>query len=991
MSSTSSSRGSVWRRWDPHVHLPGTLFNDQFGNLGIPEALDILASRTPSIEAIGITDYFTTASYRRAAEAAAEGAGEGITLIFPNVEMRFATATRKEVAVNVHLLCAPEDVEGLERFLARLTFPFRDQVFRCDDMDLRRLGRLESGESTLPDDAALRAGATLFKIDFSQLKEAFDNDAWARDHILVAVPGSNNDGTAGLQSHDGAFKALRQSIERFAHIIFSGHPKQREFWSGQGVLSEREIVERYKGKKLCIHGSDAHDPDRLGMPADDRRCWLKGAPSFETLKMACLAPETRSHIGPTDPLDGYQHGRIANVSVTGNSWFRESGLAINPGLVAVIGARGSGKTALADLIAVGAGSDEPFNNPASFIRRAGGLLHGLTSELHWTDGQRTSSTISPQRTADPFQLRGVRYLSQQFVEQLCAADGVSDELLNEIERVVFASLPPGDRQGASDFRELLAIRLQAAKSRQEDELDTIAEFSDRISSEAILHRSVQAKENELGRLRREVEELEKQVTTLTKQADPTRSQRLQLVTEVLEARDRQLQAVIRRRTNLEALRSAATSASSRVFPRLLQRLKTDHPDSGLTDEQWAAFRPRFSGDVDRILSSQLGEVQARQAAIAGPSGLHQSKVNLDDLDVEGLRGQTVVVLEAERARLGKLVGLDATRAADLQKVHLRVAEARAQIERLEGALQHAAGAPERRAALQAERSAHYAAYFDALIEEENQLRELYAPLADKLAGFGTSAAKLQLSVKRKVDVHRWAEDGEDLLDLRTTGTFRGTGEMERHAAEELLEAWAAGDGAQAAQAIVEFSAKHTPDFQAQRKIPREGDSEAAYQQWHRDFSRWLYGLGHISISYTLNYGPLSIERLSPGSRGIVLLLLYLAVDRSELDPLIIDQPEENLDPESVYQELVSLFREASRRRQIIMVTHNANLVVNTDVDQVIVAHCESFAENQLPPIQYLTGGLEDPEVRQAVCDVLEGGADAFRERARRLRIPVEGP
>jgi len=120
----------------------------------------------------------------------------------------------------------------------------------------------------------------------------------------------------------------------------------------------------------------------------------------------------------------------------------------------------------------------------------------------------------------------------------------------------------------------------------------------------------------------------------------------------------------------------------------------------------------------------------------------------------------------------------------------------------------------------------------------------------------------------------------------------------------------------------------------------------------------------------------------------VLLLLYLAVDRSESDPLIIDQPEENLDPESIYTELVRLFRDASRRRQIIMVTHNSNLVVNTDVDQVIVAHCDHLEEGKLPPLEYLSGGLEDPDVRQAVCDVLEGGAEAFRQRARRLRLSL---
>jgi energy-coupling factor transporter ATP-binding protein EcfA2 len=140
------------------------------------------------------------------------------------------------------------------------------------------------------------------------------------------------------------------------------------------------------------------------------------------------------------------------------------------------------------------------------------------------------------------------------------------------------------------------------------------------------------------------------------------------------------------------------------------------------------------------------------------------------------------------------------------------------------------------------------------------------------------------------------------------------------------------------------------------------------------------------LSYSLAYDGLNIERLSPGSRGIVLLLLYLAVDQEESDPLIIDQPEENLDPMSVFSELVGLFRSASYRRQIIMVTHNANLVVNTDVDQVIVAHCGELEEGRLPNFSYTLGGLEDPAIRKEVCDVLEGGEDAFLQRARRLQL-----
>jgi hypothetical protein len=164
--------------------------------------------------------------------------------------------------------------------------------------------------------------------------------------------------------------------------------------------------------------------------------------------------------------------------------------------------------------------------------------------------------------------------------------------------------------------------------------------------------------------------------------------------------------------------------------------------------------------------------------------------------------------------------------------------------------------------------------------------------------------------------------------------------------------------------------------------------QAAYREWANKISAWLYGTSHIKIRYGIQYDEVEIEQLSPGTRGIVLLLLYLSIDRDDDRPLIIDQPEENLDPKSVFDELVNRFRDAKMRRQIVIVTHNANLVVNADADQIIVAKAGHHKKGSLPDISYLSGGLENPEIRKEVCEILEGGEAAFVERAKRLRIMI---
>jgi hypothetical protein len=143
--------------------------------------------------------------------------------------------------------------------------------------------------------------------------------------------------------------------------------------------------------------------------------------------------------------------------------------------------------------------------------------------------------------------------------------------------------------------------------------------------------------------------------------------------------------------------------------------------------------------------------------------------------------------------------------------------------------------------------------------------------------------------------------------------------------------------------------------------------QAEFRAWTKRFAQLLFfSTDHIDIHYGIEYDGVDIRKLSPGTRGIVLLLLYLALDDGDRRPLIIDQPEENLDPKSVFEELVTLFIEAKSNRQVIMVTHNANLVINTDADQIIVAESGPHPHGALPPITYFSGGLENAAIRKAV-------------------------
>lgn len=267
--------------------------------------------------------------------------------------------------------------------------------------------------------------------------------------------------------------------------------------------------------------------------------------------------------------------------------------------------------------------------------------------------------------------------------------------------------------------------------------------------------------------------------------------------------------------------------------------------------------------------------------------------------------------------------------------------------------------------------------FDTLVQEEEVLSELYAPLKAQLAGEADVERRLELHVRRNVDVDAWVAAGEDLLDLRRSGPFQGHGSLLRVVSVGLAPAWRSGGAEEVATAMEDFINQHMGELMKARRADVSLN----------ELGRWLFSTDHVALEYGLRYEGVDLAHLSPGMRGIVLLILYLAIDRWDTRPLLVDQPEENLDPHSVYEELVRYFRTAKRRRQVIIVTHNPNLVVNADADQVIVASAERKDAKSLPTIRYVSGGLEDRQIRADVCRILEGGERAFLDRERRYAIP----
>ena len=474
---TATDRGSEWHRWEPHIHTPGTVLEDKYGaGDSWDRYLSALEAATPTIEALGITDYCVTASYERFLTERAAQRLPNCKLVFPNIELRLDTGTVKGNFVNIHLLVSPEDpqhVAELNRFLGRLTFAAHNDKFACTPSDLMRLGRCAGGAG-LNDAKALEVGSTQFKVSRETLLAAYRDMQWARNNILIAVS-ANADGTSGVK--EAADATLREEIEKAAHAIFAGSPKQRDFWRGIGAATIDELRARYDGPKPCLWGCDAHEHARIGKPDEGRLCWIKGSVTFDALKQACIVPD-RAYVGMTPPSSATASQIIDTVTIENAVWAKTPSIRLNPGLIAIIGARGSGKTALADIIAAGCDAYEESTKRPSFLGRAQEYLSGSNATLSWGDeSQPSTRKLDEPVNWSPEAYPRARYLSQQFVEDLCFIDGMPT-LIREIERVVYEAQPTLERDSATDFEELLATRAghhRVARTREEEALARISE------------------------------------------------------------------------------------------------------------------------------------------------------------------------------------------------------------------------------------------------------------------------------------------------------------------------------------------------------------------------------------------------------------------------------------------------------------------------------------------------------------------------------------
>jgi ABC-type lipoprotein export system ATPase subunit len=920
-----NNKGSQWRKWDLHVHTPAS-FEHQFKAPGkdVWEAYIEELEKVSGIAVIGITDYFSLEGYRNVLDYRKKGRLQNFNLILPNVEFRLDVLVENYGRLNYHVIFSDQvDVDEIEKeFLQKLNI-------RTESLEPRTL----SHENIVKIGASLKKHEPKFKgSDYSvgcqnimvSLKDIVDvleakKSIFYGNYLLVL----EEEGWClldwGSQAH-----LVRKQILMQSHAIFSSNQNTRDWALGKkGIDIVPDFISEFSHPRPCIHGSDSHSFEKLCKPDEDRFCWIKAEPCFEGLKQIVHEPEDRVRIQAEDPehrksIYTLNSMRIYDSCISSELAIEEQNIELNRNLVAVTGGKGSGKTAMLDLVAncfedrCFRGSEESAD-PNSFVQRIQSEKGDLKVDLEFTgEGlDKFTKTLVEEKL---FRDSKITYLPQGRIEEY---SGNRQKLDEKIEEIIFSN------------REVAAKGYKQRFDKLRHEIDLLGSAIDSINmrinqlDKETSPRALNEIEEQLAVKKGELKDREDKLKKLTESMDKDLIEE----TATLKKEETELQE------RLSRLQDAALKLET-----LKDRLQ------GFLDEI-----NKDISDVNIELSGLDMDLIVPQVDFSGQLAAVTKILTLLPDRIE----KTKKLHEASLGRLAQLSEVS-KKLADLLR---QIEDAKREIQLLQKQLDELNEKKLEINRLDAERKDKYQSRLNKYLEWKTHYGEVIQTFSrgrtDILSGidFGSS---VHFNEKAFIAV------GLDLLDLRKINES----EIQQYA-KKLADIVTDSD--------VQVSAARVEEWMQQmlglkHKLRR---SIANY-----DFYKWVFDDYH-QLSTRILFKETPMVKLSMGQKATVLLKLFLA----EGDyPLIIDQPEESLDNRYVYDELVDAFREAKKKRQVIMATNNANLVVNTDAEQIIVAE---FKDNR---IAYRSGSLEDLGLRVDIVPILEGGEEAFKKREAKYGI-----
>lgn len=922
MNMDKFERGSEWRKWDLHIHTKGTNKNDNFSSSDFKEFCITLFKKAleKNIQAIGITDYFSIDNYKEVKQFVdnidstsdfEEQERDKIRkiLLLLNVELRLLPATSSGGLINIHCLFNPDD-----SFLETLENDFFGSLEDSGGNKMNRAGLITLGkasDSSLNDEGAYKKGVEEFHIEPSNLIKLLKDKPELKENAIIVVSNSNNDGASALQEHyklfeneTGSLNAVRRNIYKLSDAIFSGNPKDREFFLGEkNGCDDQLVISKCGSLKPCVHGSDAHCEDKLFNPDENRFCWIKADLTFEGLKQILCEPKDRVKIQANRPEEKSGYHVIKSIEIDSN--ICKQSILLNPNLNTIIGGRSTGKSTLLQLIAHRINPSIPDIKP--FITN----IPKDDINIVWQDDEENKD-------------RDIEFFPQSHMYEIARDKEKKNKLIQDIVK------EKDDKGLIKNYEKFCASN----KSAIQTNLDDLFKLQANINE---LTTTLKEKGDESG-LRKEIENLQNKIKD--SQQDNSFSEEELKQYEALKKEILGVEQLLQKRkkdkaeiTNLKD-EELFNSSFSYKFNQLsdLNSEAIQEIFKSVKQEAIKEWQDKLSAkltDIDELLEKHRDEIRHKKESGAFKKGSSQLEQN------------------KQYKELCDRLTIENKKLAEITSLQKQIANINTQKE--------------------------------ALFKETVQNHVSFATKIDDLiCDFSLIHDDIEIKIEKIYRHDKCKELLKDFINLQS------------HDRQGFVNDW--GDKYQA-------GAKLNIEKFLQQALENKIELKA-YKEI-KDLTKGLLAENWFSISYELTYQNDTFNKMSDGKKAFVILKLLLEFSHKEC-PILIDQPEDSLDNRAIYNELVAYLKEKKKYRQIILVTHNANIVVNADAEEVIVAnqHGEDSKNQNNVQFQYITGSLENTKqkdstvdivlhsqgAREHVCEILEGGTEAFKKRENKYAI-----
>lgn len=941
MTGSAFPRGSEWRKWDLHLHVPRTKLNNGYvlPNGEDPDEEFCRILHESDVYAFGLTDYFSISRFFEIKKRYLELYPDSTKLLLPNIELRLPVAVNKAgQAVNLHLIFNSDLTEAQGK---------------------KFLDRLKTSETTGPAHTAVNCSDLTSKDDYNKATVNIDaiNDAIVatfgeyavsppqRQRHLLVVTSAKGDGIRAGGNGIERKNLIQDEIDKFSDAIFSNNGS-RDFYLG----TSRYETDELSLPKPVFDGSDAHSfadlRTNLGRHVDDEGrkrsiTWIKADPTYDGLLQTLIEPGDRVAIQPTEPDAKEPYRVVHEVRFSGTSDFPEK-IELNKNLNSIIGSRSSGKSALLAHMAHAVDPQGTVRTQMAASRlakeqdagpAAGHSWDSVSSvkcEVVWASGSDTEGRLI--------------YIPQNALYTLSEQP---DEIMNKISPAIFRTYP--DVKMGFDKMSLDVDGANVAIDRQ------VKEWFESESQASKMRRGISdlgdksAIERRKSQLSEQIAEIKARVNVSDDEASM-----LESLSERIDKYQTKIAAVaddIKTLSPFVVGTGSSTDHSPSIRPGAVGVSISIRPDMGL---------------LPTSLSSEIGQI--RDVAVR----------ELQET-IEGKLVETIDRLESDHSReVEKLQELRADNAALLAKQEgdEELSKTTAELSIQVGALAEIA---------------KQEATLDKVLERRDYLA---------------------LSISKEISKRSTA-----------VSEFVNLFESQRRILGDLVFHLESGvDSDEVAHASDGFNQRTRSEY-----IPARGevvDFSAAQRDPAKFFESLLSGAVPINKGYLPveiasavlrvaerarfgadldgdRIGGFSRSSMTPGKQALFALTLILN-ESQEPWPLLIDQPEDDLDSRSIYDTIVPYLSERKRERQIIMVTHNANLVVGADSEQVIVAnrhgadrpnidgrtfsYYSGSLEYSLPVDQDCPTALERCGIREHACTILDGGEEAFQKRRDKYKI-----